>query len=210
MRRSSLRALLSAALTAAALAALPAVAMPARADWNGRCAARQVAFTAQGKGDVLLGPGHPVTGDALFVNGPAYKADGVTVTLKMQKTTFVIAPGSFFRPECFGAYGKGPYPSVKLYIGSAHVTGTKESPAQTGVRTWEAVAHTLTAGEVEYTVSRRAKSPADGNAGQGRVTVEVEKGGPIMLSPRVGIKNKWACTTGQEFTVDWLGRLTKK
>jgi hypothetical protein len=192
------------------LAVLPAIATPAQGEWDQRCAAKQVAFTAQGPGQVLNGPGNPVTGGQLLVNSRSYVAEGVTVTLKMQKTTFVLSPGTFFRPECFGAYGKGPYPSVKLYLGTVRVTGTSESPAQTGVRTWEAIAHTLTAHDVVYTVSRRAKTPTDGDAGQGHVSVSVAKGGPIMLSPRVGIKNRWACTTGHVFTVDWLGRLTKK
>lgn len=158
---------------------------------------------------MLEGPNRPVAGKKLVVGGPPYLAQNVKVTLTMQNTTFVISPGSSFRPECFGAYGKGPYPSVKLYRGKARVNGTARSPQQTGVRTWEAMAHTLTAHRAVYTVARSAKTPADGDAGKGRVTVSTLKGGPIMLSPRVGLKKKWACKTGQTFTVDWQGNVTR-
>ena len=125
----------------------------------------------------------------------------------MQKTTFVISPGTAFRPECFGAYGKGPYPSVKLYRGTVRVRGTARSPQQTGVRTWEAIVHTLSRHEADYTVRRTAKTPTAGD--RGRVTVSTAKGGPIMLSPRVGLKKQWACKTGQTFTVDWRGDVTQ-
>jgi hypothetical protein len=200
----------SAAVVAAACAAAPGIAVPARSDWSGGCAAKTVPFSVSGNGQVLVGPNQPLTGHRLEVLHGSYQADGVTVTLRMQQTTFVISPGSYFRPECFGAYGRGPYPSVKLYLGTIHVSGVPDGPQQTGVRTWEAIAHTLSPGRFEYTVSRDAKSPADGNAGRGHVTVKVARGGPIMLSPRVGIKHEWPCTTGQAFTVDWLGRVTKK
>lgn len=204
-----LRLLAVAAVSAIPLTSAPAVAGPAGTDWNGRCAAKEVPFSVSGSGQVLVGPEQPVDRDTLLINGPeAYKVEGGTVTITMQKTTFVIAPGTFFRPECFGAYRAGPYPSVKLYVGQIRVTGTAESPKQTGVRTWEAVAHTLSAHSFAYTVSRKAKTPADGDAARGRVTVSVQRGGPIMLSPRKGLKKKWPCKTGQTFTVDWLGRVT--
>jgi hypothetical protein len=146
------------------------------------------------------------------VNGlEAYMAENVTVTLRMQNTTFVISPGTAFRPTCSGAYGKGPYPSVKLYIGKVRVKSraTAGAPQQTSVRTWEAAVHTLSAHNFEYTVVRKAKTPADGNAGRGRVTAETVKGGPIMLSPRSDLKKDWACKTGQSFTVDWQGNVSQ-
>ncbi len=126
-----------------------------------------------------------------------------------------------FRPECFGAYGKGPYPSVKVYLGKARVrskptsrrlavpsaTGATAAPQQTGVRAWEAIVHTPSAHSFVYEVERDAKTPADG--GKGRVTVTTVKGGPVMLSPRYGLKKAWPCKTGQSFTVDWLGNVTQ-
>jgi hypothetical protein len=202
-------AILAAAAAAVWLAALPGLASPARADWNGRCAGAKVEFATAGAGAVLEGPNRPVAGETLVVGGQPYLAQNVTVTFTMQRTTFVISPGTSFRPECFGAYGKGPYPSVKLYRGKARVKGNAKSPQQTAIRTWEAVAHTLRPHEVEYTVQRAAKTPADGDAGKGRVTVTTLKGGPIMLSPRVGLKKQWACKTGQTFTVDWQGNVTE-
>jgi hypothetical protein len=36
------------------------------------------------------------------------------------------------------------------------------------------------------------------------------KGGPIMLSPRKGLKKQWACKTGQTFTVDWQGNVAQR
>jgi hypothetical protein len=162
---------------------------------------------------VTLGPSTRVHGNRLQVNGPeAYLAKNATVTFTMQNTTFVISPGTAFRPECFGAYGKGPYPSVKLYLGKARVKSRPArpgSPQQTGIRTWEAVVHTLSPHTFEYTVERRAKTPADGNAGRGRVTATTMKGGPIMLSGRVGLKKAWPCKTGESFTVDWQGNVTQ-
>jgi hypothetical protein len=199
-----------AAGTAASLAAVPELAAPAGNDWNGRCAGRQVEFTTTGKGAVLEGPNRPVAGKTLVVGAQPYLAQNVTVTFTMQNTTFVISPGTAFRPECFGAYGKGPYPDVKLYRGKARVKGTAKSPQQTGIRTWEALAHTLKPHAVEYTVQRTAKTPADGNAGKGRVTVRTLKGGPIMFSPRQGLKKQWACKTGQTFTVDWQGNVSQR
>lgn len=201
--------ILATAAAAVWLAAVPGLAAPARGDWNGRCAGGKVEFTTAGAGAVLAGPNRPVAGETLVVGGPGYLAQNVTVTFTMQRTTFVISPGTSFRPECFGAYGKGPYPSVKLYRGRVRVTGTAKSPQQTGVRTWEAVVHTLTPHDVRYSVARTAKTPADGDAGKGRVTVTTLKGGPIMLSPRVGLKKQWACKTGQTFTVDWQGNVTQ-
>jgi hypothetical protein len=200
---------LAAAAIAVLSAAVPGPAAPATGDWNGRCAGAKVEFTTAGAGAVLEGPNRPVAGKTLVVGGQPYLAQKVKVTFTMQRTTFVISPGTSFRPECFGAYGKGPYPSVKLYQGKARVIGTTKSPQQTGVRTWEAMAHTLTAHRAVYTVARAAKTPADGDAGKGRVTVSTLKGGPIMLSPRVGLKEKWACKTGQTFTVDWQGKVTR-
>src|SRR5688500_10852397 len=105
----------AAAAAAGALAAIPGVAAPATGDWNGRCGGAKVKFTTVGSGAVLEGPNRPVAGETLVVGGHGYLADHVTVTLTMQKTTFVISSGTMFRPECFGAYGKGPYPAVKLY-----------------------------------------------------------------------------------------------
>jgi hypothetical protein len=206
----SARLVILAALAASCLAAVPELAAPAGSDWNGRCAAGQVAFTTTGKGAVLEGPNRPVAGKTLAVGAQPYLAQNVTVTFTMQRTTFVISPGTSFRPECFGAYGKGPYPDVKLYRGKARVKGTAKSPQQTGVRTWEALAHTLEPHGVEYTVQRTAKTPADGDAGKGRVTVTTLKGGPIMLSPRKGLKKEWACKTGQTFTVDWQGNVSQR
>jgi hypothetical protein len=204
------RLVIVAAVTAASCAAVPELALPAGSDWNGRCADGKVEFTTKGGGAVLEGPNRPVAGKTLAVGGQPYLAQNVTVTFTMQKTTFVISPGTSFRPECFGAYGKGPYPEVKLYRGKARVKGTPNSPEQTGVRTWEAIAHTLKPHTVEYTVQRTAKTPADGDAGKGRVTVRTLKGGPIMLSPRQGLKKQWACKTGQTFTVDWRGNVTQR
>ena len=83
------------------------------------------------------------------------------------------------------------------------------SPQQTAVRTWEAVVHTLSPHNFEYTVERKANTPADGNAGRGRVTTETVKGGPIMLSPRSDLKKDWACKTGESFTVDWQGNVSQ-
>ena len=206
----SSRLVILAAVTAASLAALPEHAAPAGSDWNGRCAGGQVEFTTTGKGAVLEGPNRPVAGKTLAVGAQPYLAESVTVTFTMQRTTFVISPGTSFRPECYGAYGKGPYPDVKLYRGKARVKGTAKSPQQTGIRTWEAIAHTLTAHRVEYAVERTARTPADGDAGKGRVTVTTLKGGPIMLSPRRGLKKQWACKTGQTFTVDWQGNVNQR
>lgn len=196
-----------AAAAAVGLVAAPGLAAPEAGDWNGRCATRVVGFQSS-PGAVLQGPNRPVTNGVLAVGGPAYLARK-KVTLDMQDTTFVISPGTYFRPECFGAYGKGPYPSVKLYLGKVRVTGTASSPQQTGVRTWEAMAHTLEPHPVVYTIRRAAKTMADGNAGKGRVTVRTLKGGPIMLSPRQGLQKKWACKNGQTFTVDWQGNVTQ-
>lgn len=192
------------------LAAAPGLAAPARADWNGRCADGKVEFKSTGAGAVLEGPNRPVAGKTLAVGAQPYLAQNVTVTFTMQKTTFVISPGTSFRPECFGAYGKGPYPSVKLYRGKARVNGTAGSPQQTGVRTWEAIVHTLRPHTVAYRVERTAKTPADGDAGKGRVTVATVRGGPIMLSPRRGLKKQWACKTGETFTVDWQGNVSRR
>jgi hypothetical protein len=197
------------AAAAASLAAVPELAAPAGSDWNGRCAGGQVEFTTTGKGAVLEGPNRPVAGKTLAVGARPYLAQSVTVTFTMQRTTFVISPGTSFRPECFGAYGKGPYPDVKLYRGKARVKGTAKSPQQTGIRTWEALAHTLKPHGVEYAVERTARTPADGDAGKGRVTVRTLKGGPIMLSPRKGLKKQWACKTGETFTVDWQGNVNQ-
>jgi hypothetical protein len=204
------RLVILAAVTATSLAAVPELPAPTRGDWNGRCAGSQIEFTTKGEGAVLEGPNRPVAGKTLVVGGQPYLAQNVTVTFTMQKTTFVISPGTSFRPECFGAYGGGPYPDVKLYRGKARVKGTANSPQQTGIRTWEALAHTLKPHRVEYTVQRTAKTPADGDAGKGRVTVTTVKGGPIMLSPRKGLKKQWACKTGESFTVDWQGNVSQR
>jgi opacity protein-like surface antigen len=203
------RLVILAAAAAASLAAVPDLAAPAGSDWNGRCAGGQVEFTTTGKGAVLEGPNRPVARKTLAVGAQPYLAENVTVTFTMQRTTFVISPGTSFRPECYGAYGKGPYPDVKLYRGKARVKGTAKSPQQTGIRTWEAIAHTLKPHGFEYTVERTARTPADGDAGKGRVTVTTLKGGPIMLSPRKGLKKQWACKTGQTFTVDWQGNVNQ-
>ena len=219
--RMRLRVLVLGSLFGVWLAAAPGLATPASAEWDGRCATKSVKFKKSGNGVVQSGPTTNVDGNELAVGANPYIAKGVKVTLTMQDTVFVVYPGTYFRPECFGAYGKGPYPSVKLYLGKVRVRskatsrrlavqsapGATAAPQQTGVRAWEAIVHTLSPHSFEYEVERDAKAPADG--GKGRVTVRTVKGGPVMLSPRHGLKKVWPCKTGQSFTVDWRGNVTQ-